>query len=247
MASPQVENGYTKISNELLEAVIAIRLSGEESQVFWHLVRKTYGFGKKEDAISMGQFSKATGINRPCICRALNKLIAKNIVIKKDNRKANIYCIQKDYTKWKVLSKKITVIKKDNTLLSKKITKVLSKKIHTKDNKETITKERGADLFFEQFCSVFPGEIHKTRTLKNWNTLMKKKVNPQDLIRAAKNYRADCEGKNKTMFFYASNFLGRDAYYLDFLQDKPEPQSEADRVAARYKAQLEAEEAKCQT
>ena len=152
MASPQIENGYTKIANEIMDALISHRLSGQEYQVTFFIIRKTYGFNKKCDYISMGQISKATGINRPLVARILKKLFQKNIigvtqkdnsVTQKDNRYINCLYFSKDYEQWKVLHKKTTVTQKDNTLLHKRITKgVAQKDTHKRNNtKETITKE----------------------------------------------------------------------------------------------------------
>ena len=141
MANPQVENGFTKIANEVMEALAKHRLSGQERQIVDVVLRKTYGFNKKEDVISMGQFSKFTGINRPCVARLLKSLLSKKIlsVTQKDNTNGNTYIFQKDFEQWRVLSKKITVIKKDNKSVINTAQKVLSKMIHTK---ETLTKNK---------------------------------------------------------------------------------------------------------
>jgi len=80
--NPQIEDGYVKIADELAEAFARYRISGEEWQVLWAILRKTYGWNKKEDWISLSQFQELTGIKRPNIIRALKKLIQKNIVIK---------------------------------------------------------------------------------------------------------------------------------------------------------------------
>jgi phage replication O-like protein O len=130
MANPQTGDGYTKIANEILDALCRTRIPGEEMQVVNAILRKTYGYGKCEDIISLGQLSQMTGINRPNVARALKSLLSKKItlVIKSDNRGANLLKFNKDYEQW-VLSKKIAgVIKKDN--------KVLSKMIPTKEKKE---------------------------------------------------------------------------------------------------------------
>jgi len=139
LASPQTENGYTKIANELLDALARIRLSGEETQVFMVILRKTYGFKKKSDKITLSQFTKLTGINRQNVYRAIKKLVDKNIVIKKDYSRLVSYEIQKDYSKWRPLSKKITVINIDSSCNQKRFG-VSSKKI-TPSTKETNTKE----------------------------------------------------------------------------------------------------------
>ncbi|MFO7970170.1 MAG: replication protein [Desulfobacterales bacterium] len=131
MASPQIENGHVKIANELWDALARIRISGEEWQVLNIVIRKTYGWNKKEDQVSLSQFVLGTGLKKPNVIRARQKLLSKKImIIKKDNAGNLIYRINKDFDQWEPLSKKITVIKKDNKSLSKKI----PTKDTTKDN-----------------------------------------------------------------------------------------------------------------
>ena len=74
MASPQLEDGYTQISNELLEALCWMNLSPYEWRVLLWILRKTYGWKKKTDWISLSQFSKETGLpDLPCGPGALEK------------------------------------------------------------------------------------------------------------------------------------------------------------------------------
>jgi len=85
-----------------------------------------------------------TGIKKPNVIRAIKRLLSKKIitVINIDNAPATTYGINKDYSKWQSLSKKITLSKKIITVI-KKDNASLSKKIPTKETttKETITKE----------------------------------------------------------------------------------------------------------
>jgi phage replication O-like protein O len=164
MASPQKEKGYTAISNEIFDALARIRIPGECWQVLCVIFRKTYGFYKKEDSISLSQFVNFTGIKRQNVCRAIKKLILMNIVIKKDNGNVSNYCFQKDYELWKPLSKKI--------ILSKKITNVIkndnqgySKKRHTKD---TITKDKYIYIYSRvvSFLNEKTGSNYKATTRK---------------------------------------------------------------------------------
>lgn len=142
MANPQTEDGYTRIANELLEALSGIRISGEARQILDVILRKTYGFGKKEDKISISQFCTMTKMGDVPVCRGIKKLIDMALITKKDNEIANIYSINKDFSSWKPLPKKITIIKKDNQRYQKSKSS-LSKKIDTKETltKETLTKE----------------------------------------------------------------------------------------------------------
>ena len=87
MANPQTEDGYLKIALEIQDAFCRTRIPGEERQVLDAIIRKTYGWHKCEDKISMGQIAQMTGMKRPNVARALKNLISKKIVtvIKSDN------------------------------------------------------------------------------------------------------------------------------------------------------------------
>lgn len=142
MASPQKEDGFTPIANEIMDALCRTRIPGEERQVLDSILRKTYGWGKCEDKISLGTIAEMTGMKRSNVARALKSLLSKKIalVIKSDSTGINLLKFNKNYEGW-VLSEVIPrnrrvlseVIPK---VLSKPIAKVLSKVIPTKEKKE---------------------------------------------------------------------------------------------------------------
>ena len=47
MASPQKENGFTPISNEILEAVAGASLNGTQLRILLLLWRNSYGYHSK--------------------------------------------------------------------------------------------------------------------------------------------------------------------------------------------------------
>ncbi len=57
-----LDDGFTRIANELLEAVMHAGLSQHQLLVFMAVMRKTYGFNKKSDWVSNEQISVLTGI-----------------------------------------------------------------------------------------------------------------------------------------------------------------------------------------
>lgn len=185
-ANPQLENGHTRIANEILEALCRYRIPGEEMQCLLVVIRKTYGFGKKSDFISKSQFAAITGIKRPNVTRALNSLVSKKIlaVIKKDTTEISNYSINKDYYSWLAGIKKDTTprqagIKKDTALVSKKIP---TKETLTKEIKSICPKPEKASApnspTFEGFYSAYPKHKAKPAAEKAW-----KKLNPsQDLF-----------------------------------------------------------------
>jgi len=87
-------------------------LSNVEFRIVLAIIRKTYGWDKKEDYIALSQLSEQTGIMRQNIPRVLRSLEAKGIVEvvreKKDakNHKINSLKFIKYSEKWVVLEKK---------------------------------------------------------------------------------------------------------------------------------------------
>jgi phage replication O-like protein O len=146
---PQVEDGYTKIANELLDALIKIRIPGEARQIFDAILRKTYGFNKKSDQIALSQFMTITGLKKVAICKGIKKLLELNIITQKGNDIAKEYGINKHYSTWKPLPKKVTLPKKVINV-TKKGNKSLPKKDTTKDNiqktKDTAKKTRAEKI-----------------------------------------------------------------------------------------------------
>jgi phage replication O-like protein O len=162
MASPQTENGYFQIANQLWGAICRIRIPGEARQCLDAIIRKTYGYNKKTDEISLSQISKLTGLARPRVVRGIKTLLDMNIITKEMNGYINILGINKDYETWRVLSKMITVksvIKSDN----KTVIESDTHKRH-KDNKHIYTE------FFERFWKKYPArngkKLGKQETLK---------------------------------------------------------------------------------
>jgi len=98
MANPQTENGYAKVTNELLEALSRINLSSYETRVLFCVIRKTYGWNKKDDYISVSQIAKGTRLLKPHACRAKIALVRKNIL----NENGGKLGPNKDYDKWSV-------------------------------------------------------------------------------------------------------------------------------------------------
>lgn len=164
MANPQKEDGYVALANVIVEKLCKYRLSGQEWQILWVILRKTYGWNKKMDRIALSQFSKMTGIDRSKCHGILKGLINKNIIIKdvtqKVNSKSISYGIRKDFDKWKVLPKRSTgkdVTQKVNKVFPKRSTKVLTIWGTTKDNKPSLNHLRTPQkvlkpIFYEEYC-----------------------------------------------------------------------------------------------
>ena len=100
MESSQKEKGFTQISNELIEAFQRLHLSGNQWQVLWAIIRKTNGWHKSVEFISLSVFEKCTGIDRRNLKRSLDIMVKRKIITKSRLGYITKYGIQKDHTRW---------------------------------------------------------------------------------------------------------------------------------------------------
>lgn len=131
--SAQLENGHTRIANEIIEAMCKLKISNYESRFLWALFRKTYGFHKKEDKIALSQFSELTNIESHNIARTKTLLLGKKIIYEA-NKKIGFNKVVSDWiVSNEIVSKQIAgSIQRD--------TKTVSEQIHTKERKKLIQK-----------------------------------------------------------------------------------------------------------
>ena len=100
MSSPQLENGYTPIANELLEALFQSELSRCEYQIVLAIIRKTYGYHKKMAELSNSQLALMTGIDRRNVGRTIRALSEKNILLRGTDTNTHTIGLNKQYKEW---------------------------------------------------------------------------------------------------------------------------------------------------
>uniref|UniRef100_A0A6M3L0L2 Putative DNA replication initiation protein n=1 Tax=viral metagenome TaxID=1070528 RepID=A0A6M3L0L2_9ZZZZ len=200
MANPQAENGHVDIANEILDALVRTRIPGEARQCLDFILRKTWGWKKKEDFISLSQFAIATGINRKAVHRAITLLSSKKmiVVIKNDDSYINKYRFNKNFEEWEVSSKKMTLSSKKIPSVIKNDERVSSKKVHTKDNitKDTITKDKYSSPIPQDFLTywaAYPKKIGKQAAIKAWVIAAKKGILPpiDQILKAIETQKQD--------------------------------------------------------
>ena len=104
MASPQLEDGYIRIANELYQAIYKANLSGSEFRVLLFIVRQTYGFNKTERRLAISYIANGAEIPEKTVRRCINSLIEKNIIVAKSEHQneAKILRINKRYNQWRL-------------------------------------------------------------------------------------------------------------------------------------------------
>jgi phage replication O-like protein O len=101
VASPQLENGFTRICNELLEALCKSDFTATELKVCLAVIRLTYGFQKKSSQISSMVLAKSTSTDIRFIWRTVSKLEEMKVLkVSRNVGKTNVITLNKDYEKW---------------------------------------------------------------------------------------------------------------------------------------------------
>ncbi len=101
-ASPQLENGHTRIANELLEVIIRYPFSGAQFRVFFAIIRITYGWKKKKQLATFSYIRCITGLSNRHIKRVIKQLVQDKVVLKEKNQNMNVLGINKDYCTWRL-------------------------------------------------------------------------------------------------------------------------------------------------
>ncbi len=101
--SPQVGDGFTPIANELLEAIIRFNFSKRQQKIVFAVIRKTYGFGKKRDDISLAQMHKMTGIAKGHCSLTVTELVTLGVLLKSEGKYGYLIELNKNYYDWGLL------------------------------------------------------------------------------------------------------------------------------------------------
>lgn len=125
------EDGYTRIANELLEAVLSAELTARQLKIVMAVIRKTYGFNKKSDRITNTQIADITGIHHTHVCKAKNELLERKILIT-NGREIGV---NKVVSEWKneISQNSKTLAKSANKTLAKSAKQSVPSQLNTKD------------------------------------------------------------------------------------------------------------------
>lgn len=105
MTGPQLEDGYTRIANEILEQISKMPINGTQFRILMVIWRYTYGYNRKECEISSKFIAEASGLSERQVRRELKKLIDMNIikVVKEATfTSPRILAFNKYYDTWQV-------------------------------------------------------------------------------------------------------------------------------------------------
>jgi phage replication O-like protein O len=95
-----IENGYCKLANELLEAICQQDISGGQFQLLLAIVRCTYGYNKKADRVTNTYLAELTGLGLSAVKYGLITLAERNIINVEKSGMMKLVAINKTISDW---------------------------------------------------------------------------------------------------------------------------------------------------
>jgi hypothetical protein len=158
------QNGfpYTKVPNVLFDTLLA-DLSGAELKVYLYILRRTVGFGKLSDVISLPQFTKGihkkdgtvldhgTGLHHETVLIALTGLEQKGLITRKKQGKKVTYTILLDHSDFPSDGDGITRIFRPSPLGNSDPQKKEQNNTYRYREKKVLTEEE-RQAYYQQFA-----------------------------------------------------------------------------------------------
>jgi len=96
------EDGFTRIANLILEALSMVRINGTQTGICLFLLRRTFGWNRSKDAISLGDFAAACGTSKTYVSRQLADLLHKKIILRLayEPGKTPVYAFGTNVAEW---------------------------------------------------------------------------------------------------------------------------------------------------
>lgn len=210
MANPQLENGYTRISNELLDAIGKANFSATELEIVLCVVRFTYGFGRTSHKLSASFIAEWTKRNKRGIKECLKKLTNNNVIVVINSQvgKTSEIGLNKNYEEWQGVSgvaeytsvAEYTAPVYDNTPV------VVYHSTPKKENIKEKSKENIYSEFFEALWKLYPRKRGKSSVTSK----AKKELYAtgyEKVVSAIEAYKKEIAGREERYILQGSTFF----------------------------------------
>lgn len=171
MASPQKENGFVAIANELFEAIyMHFDFTKRQLKVISAVIRHTYGWGRKTCTLSLREIGRETGLDYRHVSTTVQELIECAVLhVSGERGGSKTYALNKNYDEWGV-TKTVTGVspkrqhdshQNGDTSVTKTVTHTIEKQLKQGERKHSpeflaiwalypAKKRRGLDFVTEE-------------------------------------------------------------------------------------------------
>ena len=244
MENPQLENGFMRIANEIVDELFKLPLNSTDQKVIWCVLRYTFGFNRKSHRLSASFIAQWSNCDLRSVKRALRKLQENKIIICMNSEKKGVTAelmFNKNVRQWLITSDKndtsdgidtsdkndtsdgIDTSDKNDTapvteLTPELVTELTPKKLQ----KETTNiKTKYCDDFFEKVWKSYPRKVGKSAvTQKTKKELYE--AGEEVVLGAVNSYITEIQenGTAERYIMYGSTFFN--VRWRDYIKE-PEP------------------------
>ncbi len=171
------KTGFTKYPNVLMDLYMK-EISPIAFKLLSVICRKTIGFNKSQDNISLSIFKKYTGVSKASVVKGLNELIDRKLIIKSKNLTTNTYELNLD------------VLQQNQIVKTESVQKINQGLIAVPDIDQILNRQAVQDLNTQK-TPFKKNEIKSSTTIfsnnvllvaEEWNTRFAIKISKSDQI-----------------------------------------------------------------
>ena len=173
----RMQEGFVAVPNEMFDALLAADLTGRQFKVAMAIVRKTLGYGKTEDDMTITQIAELAGIHRPDASKAFQQLLDFKVISARKGRHGQITSInhssQWDFQPSQNATESTTNVAKHYVQPSQNAT-------HNRQPQQTVEEPNGSlssakpktaklPCPHEQLIALYHEELPTCRQVREWN------------------------------------------------------------------------------
>jgi len=165
---------FTKLQNQFIDEYLTI-LSGNSIKCYLFILRKTIGWNKEKDSISISQFMKNTGIKRAeTITKSINELIGNKLI--------DVERVKGKVTKYTLINRNgKTVVPLKNSTTKKPCHPPLKNRATSTTKKPCTTKDTIKDTNIKDIQKSKPKKRFKKPTHENIKNYLEEKQQQMDI------------------------------------------------------------------
>ncbi len=223
LSNENTAESYIKIPTIIQDAFCRIRIPGESRQILDGIIRKTLGWRKVKDKISISQLCKITGVKRPNVIRSIKCLEDMKIIVSDRTNYITVHQVNLNVEEWQDRPKHQTGIRNDTTfkLVSETIPEVVSETIlgsirnDTKTGIRNDTHKRKKDTLTKDTLTKRPPlpSVSRMRAIPNKTAKEEREPSFFDFLKTATDFceeavRVDPKCKPESIELAAKIFAG---------------------------------------
>lgn len=221
--NPQIEDGYTRIANELCEAFSRTKsINASQFRICFFIMRNTYGYQQKVVKTTYSNVANATSMSRRNVIRELKTLSERELVSISSLAGGISLSINKHYRQWQGVTNPSLVSNSSPSV--KSVTSPSVKSVTDIGNKEKEKKEdivQSPSLKFDEFWQVWPRKQGKQDALKSWKRHKLAKHADEIISHVKTRVATDRQWRNPKYIPLPATFLNGQRWTDEILQDDP--------------------------